>query len=309
MLLYVALAHEELRSSMSLPTISIIIPCSRPELVSNTLELLSQQTYPSRLIEILLVGSGCTSLADLYSVKVIETAPLYYPGKARNIGAEAATGAYLLFLDDDCEPATDWIEQNVHALAAPEVGAVGGRIVGKSHKFFARCVDFARFGFAQTRRAARESWVCSASLGVRRQAFVDAGGFNEELRSEEDIDFCFRLWASGYKTFYRPAIAVLHNHQRTTFRELLRYSYFYGRVSGLYVKQLYPRMSWRNRLLTAIQHPWLYPLLILPVSLWAMLNLVRLNVREHPAVVIYAPFILLSKLASHMGIWLWLWQG
>lgn len=293
---------------MPLPAISIIIPCSRLEQVSSALEQLMRQTYPSELVEILLVGFGCASLADHYPIKAVETAPLYYPGEARNIGARAATGDYFLFLDDDCEPSADWVEQNVRALAAPDVGAVGGRIAGKSRKFFARCVDFARFGFAQTRGAARETWICSASLGIRRQVFVTVGGFNEKLRSEEDIDFCFRLWASGYKTFYQPAITVLHNHRRTTFKELLRYSYFYGRASGLYVKRRYPQISWRNKLLTAIQHPWLYPLLILPVSLGAMLNLVRHNVREYPVIMVYAPFILLSKLASHIGIWLWLLQ-
>lgn len=293
---------------MSLPTISIIIPCSRPEQVNKTLEQLTRQTYPAELVEILLVGSECAALADSYPARVVVTEAQYYPGKARNTGAYAARGDYFLFLDDDCEPSTDWIEQNVRALEPPHVGAVGGRIVGKSRKFFARCVDFARFGFAQTQQTARESWVCSASLGVKRQAFMLVGGFNEELRSEEDVDFCFRLWASGYKTFYQPTIGVLHDHRRTTLKELLDYSYFYGRVSGLYVKRLYPQMSRRNKLLTAIQHPWLYLWLIIPVSLGAMLNLLRHNVREYPMVLLYAPFILLSKLASHVGIWRWLLQ-
>lgn len=294
---------------MPLPTISVIIPCTRPEQVGGTLEQLNQQTYPSEQVEVLLVGSACAALAHRYPVQIVEAAPLSCPGAARNLGARAATGDYLLFLDDDCEPATDWIAQQFQALANPEIGAVGGQIAGKSPRFFARCVDFARFGFAQTRRRARETWICSASLGVRRQAFEAVDGFNEQLRSEEDVDFCFRLWAAGYRTFYQPAIRVLHNHQRTTLRELLRYSYFYGRVSGLYVKRLYPQMSRRNQLLTAIQHPWLYPLLILPVSLGATLNLVRLNLREYPAVLVYAPFILLSKLASHIGIWFWLLRG
>lgn len=289
-------------------TVSIIIPCSRPEQVTRTLDLLAQQTYPSELTEIVVVGSECTPLASRYPINVLETASIDCPGEARNLGARAATGEYLLFLDDDCEPAADWIEQNVCALTSPGIGAVGGRIAGKSRKFFARCVDFARFGYAQTCRASRETWVCSASLGVRRQAFVATGGFNEKLRSEEDIDFCFRLWANGYKTLYQPAISVLHDHRRTTLKALLRYSYFHGRVSGLYVKRLYSKMSRRNRLLTTVQNPWLYPLLILPISLAATLNLTLHNIREYPVVVFYTPFVLLSKIVSHIGTWLWLLQ-
>jgi GT2 family glycosyltransferase len=287
------------------PRVSIIIPFSRPTLAKVVLEKLVQQTYPAELTEILLVGSNSSVFADQYPVKAIEAAPIYYPGIARNIGARSASGTYFLFLDDDCEPALDWIEQNVYALDASAIGAVGGQIAGKSKAFFARCVDFSRFGFSQSSKAT-VTWICSASLGVKRSAFEDVQGFNEELRSEEDIDFCFRLEQAGYKTLYQPAIKVLHDHRRTTFSALMRYSYFYGRVSGLYVKRLYAKMSLRNVLLTGVQNPLLYPLAMLPISLGATLNILRLNIREYPSVLLYAPFIFLSKVATHIGIWFWL---
>ncbi len=288
-----------------MPRVSVIIPFSRPVLAKVVLEKLVQQTYPADLTEIVLVGSNSSIFADQYPVKAIETAPIYYPGIARNIGARSATGTCFLFLDDDCEPALDWIEQNVRALEDASIGAVGGQITGKSKAFFARCVDFSRFGFSQSSKAA-VTWICSASLGVKRAAFEDVQGFNEELRSEEDIDFCFRLEQAGYKTLYQPAIKVLHDHRRTTFTALMRYSYFYGRVSGLYVKRLYAKMSLRNALLTRVQNPLLYPLAMLPISLGATLNILRLNIREYPSVILYAPFIFLSKVATHVGIWLWL---
>ncbi|MBV9615278.1 MAG: glycosyltransferase [Ktedonobacteraceae bacterium] len=290
------------------PYVSVIIPYSRAAQAKVVLEKLVQQTYPAELTEILLVGPNSSIIADQYRARAIETVPIYYPGIARNIGARSASGAYFLFLDDDCEPAPDWIEQNVCALADPDIGAVGGQIVGKSKTFFARCVDFSRFGFSQSNKPS-VTWVCSASLGVKRSAFEDVQGFNEELRSEEDIDFCFRLEQSGYKTLYQPTIKVLHDHRRTSFTALMRYSYFYGRVSGLYVKRLYAKMSLRNALLTRVQHPLLYPLMMFPISLGATINIMRLNIREYPAVAFYAPFIFLSKVATHIGIWLWLLRG
>jgi GT2 family glycosyltransferase len=292
----------------SMPSVSVIIPFSRSAQAKIVLEKLVQQTYPTELTEILLVGSNSGIFADLYPVRAIETVPIYYPGIARNIGAHSATGAYFLFLDDDCEPALDWIEQNVRALHASDIGAVGGQIAGKSKAFFARCVDFSRFGFSQSNKSSI-TWVCSASLGVKRTAFEAVQGFNEELRSEEDIDFCFRLEQAGYKTVYQPAIKVLHDHRRTSFTALMRYSYFYGRASGLYEKRLYAKMSFRNALLTRVQHPLLYPLMMVPISLGATLNIMRLNIRDHPAILLYAPFIFLSKIATHIGIWLWLLHG
>ncbi len=293
---------------MSSVRISVIIPFSKPDLAEVALEKLLQQTYPADLTEILLVGPKSSTLVNRWPIKAIETKTIYYPGEARNIGARAATGDFFLFLDDDCEPALDWIEQNVRELEQAEVGAVGGQIAGKSKAFFAQCVDFSRFAFSQVNRR-KEDAVCSASLGVKRQAYEEAQGFNEELRSEEDMDFCYRLNKLGYKTIYQPAIKVLHDHRRNSLAVLIRYSYFYGRVSGLYVKRLYPEMSKRNAVLTRIQNPILYPLMMVPVSLGATLNIVRTNMQEYPRVLLYAPFIFLSKLASHVGIWQWLRQG
>ncbi len=290
---------------MRIPLVSIIIPFSKEDVAENTIRKVLQQTYPADLTEILLVGQKSSAFVERYPVKAIETHSIYYPGEARNIGARVAKGDYFLFLDDDCEPAPDWIEQNVRALEQAEVGVVGGQIAGQSTAFFARCVEFSRFGYCQVSKP-MECVVCSASMGVKREAFESVCGFNEVLRSEEDMDFCFRLHKEGYKTIYAPTIKVLHNHRRNNFLTLMRYSYFYGRVSGLYVKRLYPKVSLRNSLLTKAQNPLLYPLLMCLFALGATLNITRINLREYPQVLLYTPFIFLSKVASHIGIWRWL---
>ena len=293
---------------ISTPRVSVIMPYSKPDVAVVALEKLTQQTYPAELTEIIVVGQHSSALADLWSIKAIETDPIFYPGEARNIGARAASGEYFLFLDDDCEPAPDWIEQCVQELYQPKIGAVGGQIKGKSKAFFAQCVDFSSFAFSQVNRR-METPVCSASLGVKRQTFEDAQGFNEQLRSGEDIDFCYRLMKMGYKTIYQPAIKVLHNHRRNKFSVLMRYSYFYGRVKGLSVKLNHREMSKRNLMLVMFQNPLLYFLMIVPVSLGITSTIVRLNAREYPRVLLYAPFIFLSKVAYHCGIWQWIRKG
>jgi len=288
--------------------VSVIIPYARPDVVEVALEKLTQQSYPAELTEIIVVGPNSSKLASRWPIRAIETRPIYCPGEARNIGAHAATGDYFLFLDDDCEPAPDWIEQTLRELEDPKVGTVGGQIAGKSKKFFAQCVDFSSFAFSQVNKR-MEVAVCSACLGVKRKAYEDALGFCEELRSGEDIDFCYRLVKMGYKTVYQPAVKVQHNHQRTTFATLIRYSYFYGRVKGLYVKLRHRDMSKRNQMLATLRHPLIYLLMIIPISLGITATIVRLNVHEYPRVVLYAPFIFLSKVAYHFGIWRWIIAG
>ncbi len=293
---------------MSPVRVSVILPFSKPGVIEAALEKLIHQSYPAKQTEIIVVGPNSSKLADRWPIKAVETRPIYYPGEARNIGARAATGDFFLFLDDDCEPAPDWIEQCLRELAEPNIGAVGGQVAGKSKAFFAQCVDFSSFAFSQVNRR-MEVAVCSASLGVKRKAFEDALGFNEELRSGEDIDFCYRLVKMGYKTVYQPAMKVLHNHRRTNFTTLMRYSYFYGRVKGLHVKLLHRDMSKRNQILAMFHNPLIYLLMIIPVALSITAAIVRLNVREFPRVMLYAPFIFLSKVAYHFGIWRWIIIG
>jgi GT2 family glycosyltransferase len=267
-----------------------------------------QQTYPASLIEIIVVGQQSTALTYKWPVKAIETGTRLYPGAGRNIGAQVATGEYLLFLDDDCEPAFDWVEQNVRELQRSEVGAVGGQIAGKSKAFFARCVDFSSFAFCQINKR-MEVQICSASMGVKRTAYREVQGFNEILRTCEDIDFCYRLIKQGYKTIYQPAIKVLHNHRRNSFSVLMHYNYFFGRVSGLYIKLLHPGMTKRNQILTALYHPLCYAFMILPISLGITTIIVKTTIREYPQVLLYAPFVFLSKLAFHTGVLFWILRG
>ncbi len=173
---------------MRTPPVSIIIPYSKPDLIEATIEKLVHQSYPSECIEIIVVGAGSRAFVSRWPIKAIDTHAIYYPGEARNIGAAAAMGEYFLFIDDDCEPAPDWIAQNVRELSQPQVAAVGGQISGKSRIFFAQCVDFSSFAFSQANRC-MEMPVCSASLAVKRHVYEAVGGFNQELRSGEDSDF------------------------------------------------------------------------------------------------------------------------
>jgi GT2 family glycosyltransferase len=288
--------------------VSIIIPYTRTDLIETLLSKLMQQTYPRELTEIIVVGQHDAFLAERWPIKTIETTHAFFPGQGRNIGASRATGTYLLFIDDDCEPAPDWIEQNVRELHRTGVGAVGGQIAGKSKRFFAQCVDFSSFAFCQTNRK-REIQICSASMGVTRQAFVEAQGFDKHLRTCEDTDFCYRLTNLGYKTIYQPAIKVLHNHRRTTFATLIRYNYFFGRVSGLHVKMRYPGKTRRNEIIAKCHNPFLYALMLLPISLGITAIIVRTNIQEHPRVLLYAPFIFLAKVAFHVGTLHWIING
>lgn len=55
------------------------------------------------------------------------------------------------------------------------------------------------------------AWIAGSSILVRREAFDAVGGFDETFFLYfEDIDFCLRLQADGYKVVYDPTLTVTH---------------------------------------------------------------------------------------------------
>ena len=65
----------------------------------------------------------------------------------------------------------------------------------------------------------------------------------------------------------------------------------------------------QHQILAMLHHPLVYLLMIIPISVGITTTIVRLNVREYPRVVLYVPFIFLSKVAYHLGIWQWILHG
>jgi glycosyltransferase involved in cell wall biosynthesis len=290
------------------PSVSIIIPVSRPAKVEYVLHALSKQQYAGKC-ETIIVGPFVEAIARRWaSVRAVNTTLIEKPGKARNLGATHARGDILLFLDDDMLVAEDWIAQNVHVLQRPDVGVVGARVVGKSDSFFARCVDFTNFGHYQ-HRYQYNGPVASASMGVHKALFQRVEGFDQTLGSSEDIDFCYRIQKQGKHTCYRPKIVVIHDHRHSTLGALLRYNYTHGLAGGLTTKIRYPKSGLKNVLLYHARFPPLFVLLLPIIAAIATLHIVIVNIRDQKRVLLYAPFILLGKLAYEYGIFVRLFKG
>ncbi len=288
------------------PPVSVIVPASRVESASQALESLSRQRY-SGGIETIIIGLCADELARRWPVTAVNPGYTYPPGKTRNLGALRATGDILLFLDDDCTVAEDWVERNVRALQQPEIGAVGARIRGKSRAFFARCTDFTNFGYCQHGRVTDEP-LAAASLGVHRAVFQMVGGFDETMRygEEEDIDLCHRIQRRGYRTVYQPHIVVIHDHRRDTLGKLLGYNYAHGLSSGLTTKIHYREVGLKNRLLFSVRFPPVFLLLLPLIAAIATVRIVAVNVRGSADVLLCAPLIFLAKLVYEFGVFRWL---
>jgi glycosyltransferase involved in cell wall biosynthesis len=194
-------------------TFSVIIPTyNRCEhLLACLASVAAQRRRPDELI---VVDDGSTdgtrdALADIEGIAVVHQANAG-PGAARNRGASAAKGDYLVFLDSD----DLWFPWSLDALATLVERH------GQPTLLFARFEDFSGDLDAPAEEAAEglafstfldssaHAFFAGAGMMViDRQAFHEAGGFVEDGLNAEDHDLVLRLGIEpGFVQTLRPVI-------------------------------------------------------------------------------------------------------
>lgn len=165
------------------------------------------------------------------------------PSRARNIGASAANGDILAFIDDDAYPAADWLEKAHAVFQDPSIGAVGGpSLVPHEATFFQRVsnkvyeLSSSKTGprYGRSPRAEIDDWP-SCNFFVRKPLFDAVGGFNPEHWGGEDTQLCYGLVKAGVRMISDPDLIIYH-HPRRTPRQHVRQTYFWGLWRGFMVK-------------------------------------------------------------------------
>jgi cellulose synthase/poly-beta-1,6-N-acetylglucosamine synthase-like glycosyltransferase len=57
---------------------------------------------------------------------------------------------------------------------------------------------------------------------VRKDIYMQSGGLDEQLRVGEDVDFCWKLMAGGYRLMYVPKGQIKHKHRNRLYENFRR---------------------------------------------------------------------------------------
>jgi mycofactocin system glycosyltransferase len=203
------------------PMVSVIIPVrDRPEQLAACLSSLERLHHPAGRLEVIVVDDGsAVPVGAPAGVRVVRSGRPGGPAAARNLGAGAAGGDVLAFLDSDCAAEPDWLEALLPEFADPAVAAVGGRVRAAGQSTWLERYDAVRSPldlgprYAQVRPRHPVSYLVTANLLVRRTDFARLRGFDPDLRCGEDVDLAWRLADAGRRVVYQPLGAVLHQHR------------------------------------------------------------------------------------------------
>jgi glycosyltransferase involved in cell wall biosynthesis len=216
----------------SAPQLSVIIPAYRADAtLARVLAALRPQAGPD--VEVLVIeSSGLEHAAQLQQaqpwLRVIGLPDRALPGKARNIGAQAARGSRLGFLDADALPGPRWLAQLDAGLACGRAAAVAGAVhngtpdhpIGTTSYLLEFCE-----WMPERRGVPLHGATCN--LLVKRDAFDAAGGFCEDIWPGEDTVLTIP-WGRAKRLQFAPDAPVWHLN-RTGLRDLLHHQYRLGR--------------------------------------------------------------------------------
>ena len=210
----------------------VICTYNRAQLLKRTLHSLNLQTVGPEQFEIIVVDDGsvdetpeiCRQLSkDLPRMKYVANGRNLGISSSRNKGIKSAEGEFILFIDDDCIANNDWVERMSAALEREPI--VAGAVASPASNYIRLCHNIAEFHpFIPGCKRRPVEFIAGANMGFRRSVLDESGGFDEKVKTAEDMEFILRARSKGYRIYLACDAVVTHEHDRTTLGSVFGYA-------------------------------------------------------------------------------------
>jgi len=293
-----------------LPFVTIIIPTRPGEAEPTAVAAARRLDYPRERLEIIVARGK-------------------QPSVQRNTALRAARGDLIYFLDDDALPQPGNLRQAAKLFQAPDVAMVGGpnlcppdapliervfAVVLSSKLAFGPSA--ARYDSVGAVRPTSEKELILCNLMARRAPVLELGGFDEALYPNEENALMDELQKRGNKLLYDPQFIALRR-PRPSLPAFCKMLMTYGRGRAEQFR-LHPTPGSALNfvpplfcvyLLLVLALAWKWPLLLLPLGLYALGLLAQTakSVPKHGAARSLLALPLLG--ASHTCYGLGFWRG
>ena len=161
-------------------------------------------------------------------------------GYNRNRALDAASGDVVIFVDDDCWPADDWLRELLCPFADSGVDGVMGNVRIRPSTYLGDSISALGFpaggsaGFAvmfPVDEAGFTTHLSTLNCALRDSVFPQVGTFDESMTTgAEDGEFSYRLTAAGLRVRFQPTALVDHE-ARASLTEFSRWFFRRGRAA------------------------------------------------------------------------------
>lgn len=214
----------------------VVVNLNGRQWLSECLDSLAAQDYPSGHVETIVVDNGSTDgsvpfmRAGYPWVKIVEAGRNLGFAGGNNLGAQVGSGEYLALINNDAVADAGWLRAQVEALQRdPDVAGVGSKMLdgeGKRVDFVGTRLNLYGRAFqtdlglpaggGHYDRPCEILAPCGGAMMVRRELFLAAGGFDEHFVAYyEDVDLGWRLWLMGHRLMFVPGAVVYHKGHKT----------------------------------------------------------------------------------------------
>ncbi len=214
-------------------SVSIIIPALNEEkMIGRCLESLTRLAFARDRFEVLVVDNGSRdktlavveSFKDRLNLKVLQHAGVRISA-LRNLGARAAAGDILAFLDADCLAPADWLDRIFALAPADGAGVLGAHYLLPQDSSW---VGRTWHTYQEAPKSGEVSHVPAGDLVMRREDFLKLGGFDETIQTNEDYELCERARKAGMRVRAFPQIGVVHLGTAQSLRVFFRKQAWHG---------------------------------------------------------------------------------
>jgi glycosyltransferase involved in cell wall biosynthesis len=239
--------------------LSVIIPCyNAAATIGGQLKALANEVCDHPW-EVIVADNGSTDdslavvsrwRARLPHLRIVDASDRRGQAHARNLGALAALGDALAFLDADDEVGPGWVAAMCDALSKYRCVACRLDVKKLNASWLHKAMGTPQHDDVQ--RISFPPFLAHAgggTLGVTRALHQQIGGFDESLSTREDTDYCFRLQLAGVELHF-ASDAVIHCRSRDTLAGIFHQARLWGQHGVLVYKHLEQRAS------IPIQQPW-----------------------------------------------------
>jgi len=216
---------------MQPPKVSVIIPTKDEEKNLPCLfQSLKKQTFQN--FEIIIIDNysqdETINIAKKYTKKIFTAGP--ERSAQRNLGAEKASGEFLLFADADMRFQPEVIKNCVSILESnPKFSGVIIPEIGIGQGFWPKVK-------ALEKRLYLGEKAIEAGRFFRRKAFFAVGGYKKNLIAGEDWDLSERI-ENKVGPLCRINTAILHDESTLSFLKDLKKKYYYAKYIERYAKK------------------------------------------------------------------------